>query len=752
MAEFEGSIINVIFESSKGELSIQSQEATVGKPYGMLPRPVREGFVFDGWFTEPEGKGGTKVTSTDIVTSDSDIRLYAHWIRKSKKGKKATMLKKQVVALCLIIAGVILLSVAIPLIRYFVLESFTYTETDPTGQKQKYVIRKKDGVYVMMHQDGSVLYVNDDGYYTTDAGTLIQLDASTGSYEIYAVVDTEGSEVVGVNKRLLIFPQLTQGTTSGNEDTIIGRIEVHNTYGSYTVYRNAGEVRFTLEGFEEQPMVTIDQTLIAYLCVATGYTLSMQKLNTAQVLENGYEEYGFRMEDDGNGSQKAVSDNWYTIFSRSGKYAYTVYIGDPLVSDGGYYVKLEGRDAIYVLSNTMSSTLLAPVEAMVTPMIVYPMQLTTYFNVEDFAIFTLDYHTDESGNYVQNEEGSYEYDLDLDIAFTFYSLESRQNTMRSIHSFDFSKKYKSKLRDIFACEGYEINSDNCSATMQKFYSMKFVRCAHLGLDTLTTAEDLAEFGLDKAERIITFTYNLDSDSDGTFDSSLDYILWISPMTEQGTYYILSDFTDMIVEVEKSYLDFLEWEDVVWLNKSYFQINLAFCKDLEITNFETTHFFELDNSATDQSKTVGSSDVRIWADGEELTYSIPTKTATGRDKMVSGVDNFRDFYQSLLTASIEGVADLTEEQKQAYRDAGDEGAQLKIIVHAEDEATLRNPEYWTENNKKDMVIRFYQYSERRSFMTINGQGEFYVLSSFVEKLMADADRVLNQELIEATSKY
>ncbi len=125
MAEFEGSIINVIFESSKGELSIQSQEATVGKPYGMLPRPVREGFVFDGWFTEPEGKGGTKVTSTDIVTSDSDIRLYAHWIRKSKKGKKATMLKKQVVALCLIIAGVILLSVAIPLIRYFVLESFT---------------------------------------------------------------------------------------------------------------------------------------------------------------------------------------------------------------------------------------------------------------------------------------------------------------------------------------------------------------------------------------------------------------------------------------------------------------------------------------------------------------------------------------------------------------------------------------------------------------------------------------------------
>jgi len=78
--------------------------------------------------------------------------------------------------------------------------------------------------------------------------------------------------------------------------------------------------------------------------------------------------------------------------------------------------------------------------------------------------------------------------------------------------------------------------------------------------------------------------------------------------------------------------------------------------------------------------------------------------------------------------------------------------LKIVIHAEDSATTMNPTYWEENNKRDLVIRFYQYSERRSFMTINGEGEFYVLSSFVEKLMADADRVLNQELIEASSKY
>lgn len=37
--------------------------------------PVREGYLFDGWFTEPEG--GKKVTADTQFTSDT--KLYAHW-------------------------------------------------------------------------------------------------------------------------------------------------------------------------------------------------------------------------------------------------------------------------------------------------------------------------------------------------------------------------------------------------------------------------------------------------------------------------------------------------------------------------------------------------------------------------------------------------------------------------------------------------------------------------------------------------
>ena len=37
--------------------------------------PVREGYLFDGWFTEPDG--GKEVTTDTRFTSDT--KLYAHW-------------------------------------------------------------------------------------------------------------------------------------------------------------------------------------------------------------------------------------------------------------------------------------------------------------------------------------------------------------------------------------------------------------------------------------------------------------------------------------------------------------------------------------------------------------------------------------------------------------------------------------------------------------------------------------------------
>ena len=49
--------------------------------YGVLPTPTRNGYTFDGWYTEPDGKG-TLVTNGSGLASDTNHTLYAKW----KKG------------------------------------------------------------------------------------------------------------------------------------------------------------------------------------------------------------------------------------------------------------------------------------------------------------------------------------------------------------------------------------------------------------------------------------------------------------------------------------------------------------------------------------------------------------------------------------------------------------------------------------------------------------------------------------------
>lgn len=67
------------FDPNGGRISPYSAEKKIysGAVYGELPEPIREGYAFLGWFTEPEG--GTKLQPTDMVTVIDDQTVYAHW-------------------------------------------------------------------------------------------------------------------------------------------------------------------------------------------------------------------------------------------------------------------------------------------------------------------------------------------------------------------------------------------------------------------------------------------------------------------------------------------------------------------------------------------------------------------------------------------------------------------------------------------------------------------------------------------------
>ncbi len=58
--------------------SPENKVVTYKQEYGPLATTTRDGYTFDGWWTEPDAEG-TQVESTTVVTILSDQTLYAKW-------------------------------------------------------------------------------------------------------------------------------------------------------------------------------------------------------------------------------------------------------------------------------------------------------------------------------------------------------------------------------------------------------------------------------------------------------------------------------------------------------------------------------------------------------------------------------------------------------------------------------------------------------------------------------------------------
>lgn len=55
----------------------ETKRVKIGKEYGKLPTPTKDGYIFDGWYTSAEG--GEKVTEETTMAATEDHTLYAHW-------------------------------------------------------------------------------------------------------------------------------------------------------------------------------------------------------------------------------------------------------------------------------------------------------------------------------------------------------------------------------------------------------------------------------------------------------------------------------------------------------------------------------------------------------------------------------------------------------------------------------------------------------------------------------------------------
>lgn len=622
------------------------------------------------------------------------------------RAKKRSALYRRRLSVFIGLGVVVLLAVAF-LIVWLLTSRTVFKDFDGT----RYQIRFKGGVYVLLDESGNKCRTDEDGNYVTSASTIVRVDSASGKYTIIAMVPTEGSEKLefdyyNQSYNVLIYPKL--------ERADIASIRVVNEKDAFTFVKK-DDGSFMIENY---PGIAYNSTMFATLVTLTGYTSTLARLDLSDpnvaygFAANGYAEYG--LPDNPDDAKK------YFVITATDGTAHKVLIGNEITSGAGYYVRYVGRDSVYVMkelqkaegTSTFAATLLGTTEDFVTPLGVVPMNSTTYFDVTNFTLSRVPHDFVSSGGR-----------LDQIIKFSYEPIENRNGT------FYANIPYVAQG----SLSGYTINSYHADDCLQNLQLMSPLRTVQINResDPLDEATFALKYGV---AYVLEFTYNESRNSSQTVTSKYDQIVWISPMTENGTYYLFAEIYDMVVEVSRSDLEFLEWNSFEWISADVFTGNIGYCEEITVSGKVGTAEgltgvtfarFQLDNSAspTNEDGTMDTTKLRVIADYLRGTENVRME--------LTGTTPFRQFYQTLIYSSLSGYAQaLSEEQMDAYRASGDDGADIIITMRF-------------NMGKKTVTryYRFYHYADRQSFMTLDGKGEFYMERARTTKIFNDLGRVL-----------
>ena len=594
-----GTIINLIFDANRGSVSRLSREGIVGEPFGQLPTPTRRGYTFVGWY-----HGDVLVTPNALIETDEDIRLVAHWEKSAHAtDKKRSMLKRQKIAIAVLAAVALVLIVTFVIVSQLIaIYSFVDTYTvDGVEHNDKYYVKRHEGVYKLFDKDGNLMDTNgvlDTVFIARGSGNEYRIDPETGEHTLRATVDAEDGEYSS-GTVLLVFPQV--------RSEYMYSIEMKNEQGGdYTIYRTADDI--LVKGFEESNL-EFDQDLFARLCFSCGYMLANRKMGQNSTdpliprLEDGTIDYsvygldtpqatytisGVLFKKNADGSDMYQNGKYVLDYDEDGnpqpdpEKTYTVHVGDAILSGGGYYVRLEGRGSVYIITTDyIEETVLQPIEQLVVPRVLFPVSVTYHSMGKDFVLGKIDDWTKDT-----------EVDLEAIVAFTYSELEERVNTMNS------TRPYLPPADSIMA--GYNINENSAISIFETLYSVEAIACKRIGL----TQKTMEEFHLDKNVYYLTYkTFSGQYNAETGDKIYAQNELFISQKTENGTYYVAAVPFDMIVEVDQYYLSFLEWDYMKWYAEAFIFHNISYVRDVRF-EFNGEAFglptdqvfdFDLDNS-------------------------------------------------------------------------------------------------------------------------------------------------------------
>lgn len=448
-------------------------------------------------------------------------------------------------------------------------------------------------------------------------------------------VELLDGEVLGPQNRILIMDYLKKDD--------IASIDIHNEYGDWGIEYSEEDDAFYIKGNHS---AAYDKEKLQKLISAAGYTLAMERITDNA--EN-FGEYGLSELDD---------PAWYVICDRDGN-SHKLYIGDILPSNSGYYVRYDGRNAVYVLDYTISETLLSPIENIISPTLAFPTGSSMYYMINNFAL---------------------KKDGEVFIALEYIEDENeRADGSTALHRFIYPSEYVP-------------NDTNYLNVFSLFQSYQ-------GISTLVyqpTIDDLQKYGLDAPKYDLYFEFK-------NVPNNIIY----SEKNENGNYYAYSPIFDIIAEVAAENADWLEWGLIDWIERPIFQM---------IINSVDTISLECDSASYRFKLTSG--------DGG---FKAVTEEISGTD--IENIDNFKKFYQTILMTNLQDYAELTDEEITSLKDAG---AYMTLTI--------------TMKGGSVNEYKFYPYETRRSYYTVNGTGDFYILRDRMTKIIDDAAKVMTGETI------
>ncbi len=464
--------------------------------------------------------------------------------------------------------------------------------------------------------------------------------------------ETEKGEELDSKFRFFMF-----GSLERNE---IASITVDNEYGGFT-FENDGDGNFHIKGYDTVPY---NPELFAQLVNITSYTLSKTKVGS-NLTDEKMEEYGLL---------EPVAS--WTVTALSGD-SYTVYVGDKLLTGGGYYCKLEGRNSAYVLGTNVEAAVLVPIEKYVTPVLVAGMTNDNYYLTDDFTVYR---------------------DGEKLLSLSLVPKDEQEN----------EKALAEVIMDYPTA--YYPNSSLYYTIIYDYMELVAESCEKLG----ASAEDLENAGLAEPAHMITFVHN-----------KAKYELRFSELTEDGYYYAYSNFCpNVIARCNGESFKYLEYDLIEWIEEYVFQQYITDIDKMEVKTDKVEAQFNLTHDFAE--------------DGDTVTHV----SANGKNLSDDQVSNFRQYYKSFLAIAIQDYyyddeyCTLTEDE-------------VKEMISDKSRAYLVFNYETTDGEGAELC--FYEYSTRHSLVTINGVGEFYVLTDLVKKVENDTVRILNGETVTAFDK-